>query len=174
MIGIYIIFSFQKWYATGILLALCSSFLAAWFTIINKNLVEKNSPTAVTFIELLSGFIFLSMTLPFVLNYFHFSFQIPGKDLSGEKNYDILWLLLLSIVCTSIAFTISLESLKKINAFTMNLSVNLEPLYSIILAMIFFNENKVLNAGFYCGTLIVISCVVIHTWVQYKSAKKVI
>ena len=164
MIGIYIIFSFQKLYALGIGLALLSALLGALFTILNKNFVSKYEPATVTFIELISGFGFLSLLLPFALNVFDFSFQFPS-------NFDWLWLILLSVICTSIAFTISLEALKKVNAFTMNLSVNLEPLYSIALAILIFDEGKDLNSGFYIGTFIVISSVFVHSFLQYKNRK---
>lgn len=165
MAGIYIIFSFQKLYATGIMLALASALLGALFTIINKKFVSAHEPATVTFIELLSGFIFLSLILPFILPAFDFNFQTPSA-------WDGLWLFLLSVVCTSVAFTLSLEALKKINAFTMNLSVNLEPLYSIVLAIILFKENELLNTGFYIGTFIVISSVFIYSWLQFKDRKK--
>ncbi len=165
MSGIYIIFSFQKLYAVGILLSLGGAFLGAWFTIINKKLVSSHEPAAVTFIELISGFVFLSLILPILLPAFDFKFQTPSA-------WDGLWLLLLSVVCTSVAFTLSLESLKKINAFTMNLSVNLEPLYSIVLAIFIFKENELLNTGFYVGTLIVISSVFVYSGLQFKNRKK--
>lgn len=173
MIGIYIIFSFQKWYAKGILLALLSAFLGSLFTVMNKRFVENNSPSAITFVELISGFIFLSFLLPFILHGFNYEFQIPRNGaLSFTANTnDWLWLILLSVLCTSVAFTISMEALQKISAYTMNLSVNLEPLYSIILAMIFFEEGKTLNTGFYIGTLIVLSAVVVHTIIEYKGRK---
>jgi drug/metabolite transporter (DMT)-like permease len=162
MLGIYIIFSFQKLYALGIMLALLSALFGAFFTILNKLFVAEAAPAAVTFYELLSGFIFLSIVLPFLLPAFDFNFQIP-------IGIDWLWLLLLSVVCTSVAFTLSMEALRKISAFTMNLSVNLEPLYSIVLAILLFKENKFLNVGFYAGTAIVISSVFVHSWLQYKN-----
>lgn len=166
MVGIYIIFSFQKLYALGIFLALLSALLGAFFTILNKNFVSKYEPATVTFIELISGFVFLSMVLPLALSFFNFQFQIP-------TSIDWLWLVLLSVICTSVAFTISLEALKKINAFTMNLSVNLEPLYSIVLAIIIFNEGKELNMGFYAGTFIVICSVFLHSFIQFRKRKQV-
>ncbi len=163
--GIYIIFAFQKMYAMGIILALVSAFLSALFTILNKKFVYQDEPAPVTFIELISGFVFLSLCLPWLLPLFNFNFEIP-------KGIDWLWLLLLSVVCTSVAFTLSLESLKKISAFTMNLSVNLEPLYSIILAIILFKEDELLNGGFYLGAAIVISSVFIHSYLQYRNPNK--
>lgn len=173
--GIYIIFSFQKWYAKGILFALFSAFLGSLFTVINKQFVSKHSPASITLLELISGFGFLTLLLPVVLPAFNYSFEIPrnGELSFTENNNDWIWLILLSVLCTSIAFTISLEALQKISAYSMNLSVNLEPVYSIILAMIFFDEGKMLNAGFYCGTAIVLLTVVIHTLIEYSSSRKV-
>ena len=176
MVGIYIIFSFQQWYAKGILLALFSAFLGSMFTVINKRLVAANSPSAVTFIELVSGFLFLSAILPLILKVFSYEFEIPRNGLISftSNTNDWLWLVLLSVLCTAVAFTISLEALRKISAYTMNLSVNLEPLYSIVLAMIFFDEGKTLNSGFYIGTLIVMVAVFVHTIIEYRGRRSVI
>ncbi|HMR47030.1 MAG TPA: DMT family transporter [Bacteroidia bacterium] len=165
LVGIYIIFAFQQLYAMGIVLALISALLGALFTILNKIFVSNDEPAPVTFIELLSGFVFLSILLPLILPAFNVSFQIPST-------IDWVWLLLLSVICTSVAFTLSLEALKKVSAFTMNLSVNLEPLYSIILAIILFKENELLNNGFYIGAVIVISSVFIHSLMQYRVRDK--
>lgn len=165
LVGIYIIFAFQQLYAMGIVLALISALLGALFTILNKIFVSNDEPAPVTFIELLSGFVFLSILLPLILPAFNVSFQIPST-------IDWVWLLLLSVVCTSVAFTLSLEALKKVSAFTMNLSVNLEPLYSIVLAIILFKENELLNNGFYIGAVIVISSVFIHSLLQYRVRDK--
>ncbi|HQO86465.1 MAG TPA: DMT family transporter [Bacteroidia bacterium] len=165
LVGIYIIFAFQQLYAMGIILALISALLGALFTILNKIFVNNDEPAPVTFIELISGFVFLSVLLPLILPAFNLSFQIPSK-------IDWVWLLLLSVVCTSVAFTLSLEALKKVSAFTMNLSVNLEPLYSIVLAIILFKENELLNNGFYIGAVIVISSVFIHSLMQYRVRDK--
>lgn len=176
MVGIYIIFSFQQWYAKGILFALFSAFLGSMFTVINKRLVAANSPSAVTFIELVSGFLFLSAILPLILKVFSYEFEIPRNGLISftSNTNDWLWLVLLSVLCTAVAFTISLEALRKISAYTMNLSVNLEPLYSIVLAMIFFDEGKTLNSGFYIGTLIVMVAVFVHTIIEYRGRRSVI
>lgn len=165
LVGIYIIFAFQQLYAMGIVLALISALLGALFTILNKIFVSNDEPAPVTFIELISGFVFLSVLLPIILPAFNVSFQVPS-------NIDWVWLLLLSVVCTSVAFTLSLEALKKVSAFTMNLSVNLEPLYSIVLAIILFKENELLNNGFYIGAVIVISSVFIHSLMQYRVRDK--
>lgn len=162
--GIYLIFSFQTGYAWGIVLSLISAALGSLFTIVNRRLMQGYSATLVTFYELSAGFIFLSLMLPV---YFHFS----GNSFMYPDFLDTVWLLLLSVLCTTVAFTISLEALKKINAFTMNLSVNLEPLYSIILAILIFEEGKELNAGFYAGASLIVLTVVVHTWMVFRSKK---
>ena len=164
MIGLYIIFSVQKLYFAGILLAIGSALLGAIFTIQNKKLTDKHPPEVITFYELASGFLIFSTLLPVYFSITGTSFEIPSS-------MDFIYLLLLGWVCTSYAFTISLKALKKLDAFTMNLSVNLEPLYSIILAMFLFKEYNMLNSGFIAGTLIILGSVVIHSWYKWKSQR---
>jgi drug/metabolite transporter (DMT)-like permease len=165
MVGIYIIFSVQQLYFKGILLSLISAILAASFTILNKKISGKYNPAVLTFYELGTGFLILTALLPFWFKINHSAFSIPGSS-------DIIYLILLSVFCTTFAFTLSLHALKKLDAFTMSLSVNLEPLYSIILAIVIFNEHKMLNTGFYLGSLIILSAVVLHGLLKIKNYKK--
>ncbi len=163
--GIYLIFSFQKIYATGILLALLSALLGSLFTIANRKLMQHYPAVTVTFYELSTGFMFLTLCLPVYFYFTNSAFSIPGK-------MDFLWLLLLGVLCTTVAFTISLEALKKVSAFTMNLSVNLEPIYSIILALLIFQEGRELKTGFYAGTLLIIGTVILHTYLVFRYRRK--
>ncbi|HEX5001373.1 MAG TPA: DMT family transporter [Bacteroidia bacterium] len=160
--GLYIIFSFQQHQLTGILLAVASAFLGALFTVLNKKLTASHPPQIITFYELSSGFIILSLVLPLYLTSTSSHFQIP-------RGFDILWLLLLGLICTSFAFTISLKALKQLDPFTLNLAVNLEPVYSILLAMVIFNELEMLNLGFFVGALVILSAVVLHSWFKWRS-----
>jgi len=160
--GLYIIFSFQQHQLTGILLAVASAFLGALFTVLNKKLTASHPPQIITFYELSSGFIILSLFLPLYLKSTSSTFQIPGGT-------DVLWLLLLGLICTSFAFTISLKALKQLDPFTLNLAVNLEPIYSILLAMLIFNELEMLNLGFFVGTMVILMAVVLHSWFKWRS-----
>ncbi|MEO8148014.1 MAG: DMT family transporter [Bacteroidia bacterium] len=155
MAGIYTIFAFQKVYVAGIILSLLSALFGSIFTIYNKRFLETHDAGLITFYELFTGFIFLSIILTIYLNITSLPFQLPSS-------IDWLYLLLLSVICTTIAFTISLIALKQLNPFIMNLSVNLEPVYSIVLAILIFNEGKFLNAGFYIGTSVILLAVFIH------------
>ncbi len=163
--GIAFIAAAQQVFITGILLALASAAMGSVFTIFNKKFVANHVPTTVTFLELSGGFLFLTLLLPVYFGITSFSFQIPGA-------WDFLFLLLLSIVCTTLAFSLSLIALQKLNAFVLNLSVNLEPLYSIILAILIFKENTDLNGGFYLGTAIILGAVFIHGLLQFKARPK--
>jgi drug/metabolite transporter (DMT)-like permease len=163
--GIYLIFRVQELYLKGIVLSLISALLAALFTILNKRISLKYEPALLTFLELGTGFLILTMLLPawFMVN--DSAFALPSQS-------DFIYLLLLSILCTTFAFTLSLFALKKLDSFTMSLSVNLEPLYSIILAIIIFQENESLNGWFYAGSLLIFSTVMIHGFIAYRNRKR--
>jgi drug/metabolite transporter (DMT)-like permease len=162
--GIYMIFAFQKLYATGIVLALISAMLGATFTILNQSFVKKYSAEVVTFYELGSGMVYITLILPLYLALF------PSPSLLPTPG-DWIYLIILSVFCTIIPFTLSLKALRHLSAFTLNLSVNLEPVYSIVLAIVLFGEDKLLNTGFYAGTLIILSSVVLHALYKYRKAR---
>ena len=164
ILGIYLIFHFQQLYFWGIIIALGSALVGAVFTIFNKNLLNKYAAETVVLYELVAGFLFMSLLMPFYLQLFPDTTLIPGS-------LDWVYLLILSVVCTALAFTISMHALKEVSAFTMNLSVNLEPVYSIILAIILFNEDEMLNSGFYGGTAIIILSVFAHSFISYRKAR---
>lgn len=162
--GLYLIFSVQQLYITGILLAIASALVGAVFTIMNKRLTEKHPPEIITFYELSTGFILLTLLLPLYFSMTGNHFEIPTKT-------DLVNLLLLGLICTSYAFTISLKALKQLDAFTLNLSVNLEPLYSILLAVVLFGEHDVMNTGFIAGTAIILGSIAIHSWYKWRRSK---
>jgi drug/metabolite transporter (DMT)-like permease len=166
MLGIYIIFSVQQFYLKGIILSLVSAFLASLFTIMNKSLSGKHDPALITFYELGTGFLLLTCCLPVWYYVNNSGFAMPDFN-------DWMYLIILAVFCTTVAFTLSLHALKKLDAFTMNLSVNLEPLYSIVLAIILFHEDKMLNTGFYIGSFIILMAVVLHGYSKIRNAKKV-
>ena len=163
--GISFIFHFDPTYKTGIIVGLISALLGSLFPILNKKLLEKIDPYTITLYELSGGFLFLSLLLPLYLQLFPAGHFIPTVK-------DTLWLLILSWFCTVLAFSFSMQALKKISAFTVNLSYNLEPLYGIILAFIIYREDKSLNTGFYLGFFMIIISVVLQSWLVYSSMRK--
>ncbi len=164
--GIYLIFNFYPEYKRGIIFGIISALLACLFPIFNKSLLKEFSPKIVTFYEMSGGFIALCFIVPIYLHFFPATYFIPTAA-------DFLWLLILSLVCTVFAFILSLNALKYISAFTVNLTYNFEPIYSIILAFIIFKENKFLGKGFYFGlglVLLAVSLQMARVWSERKSA----
>ncbi len=156
LLGIILIFQLDIRYRTGILLGVISSFLAALFIIMNKKVGSKHSSSTMLFYEMIGGFIGISIILPAYLSYFPSENIIPNMS-------DFAYLLLLSIFCTIGLYLLQIQALRKISAFTVNLSYNLEPIYSIILAMVIFNEAKELDWVFYVGLSLIILSVLLQS-----------
>ncbi len=76
---------------------------------------------------------------------------------------DFVWLLVLSLFCTVLAFNLSVRALSSISPFTVNLSFNLEPVYGILLAFLLFKEHLEVGFSFYAGLTIIFLTVVIQT-----------
>ena len=166
LIGILCIFQFDIHYRDGILVGLVSSFLAALFTILNKKLTNNIAPQTIQTFEMLGGFIFLAIVVLLSNSYQNIPLSIPTKS-------DWIWLLILALACTVWANYLMLSSLKHISAFTLNVTLNLEPVYGIILAFILFKEQKLLGLSFYIGiSLIALSVLIQMSRVigQQKSA----
>ena len=153
--GVALIFHFDNKYRIGIYLGLISAFFSAIFsTFSKKNVLAANTETTM-FYQLLGGFIFITLLMPVYLHYFHSTSIIPTiTDFSG--------LIILSWVCTVIAMGLSLQALRKVTAFTQNLTLNLEPVYGIGLAFIIYNEQKDLSNTFYWGMLLIVLSVVLQ------------
>jgi drug/metabolite transporter (DMT)-like permease len=142
--GIFFIFRVDPHYKTGIIIGLVSSLLASLFPVLNRRILVKVPADTVTLYELSGGFLFLTALMPLYLHLFPTGHLIPEAA-------DWVWLLVLSWFCTVLAFSLSMHALRKISAFTVNLSYNLEPVYGILLAFAVFREDKNLNGGFYIG-----------------------
>ncbi|MDB5230718.1 MAG: EamA/RhaT family transporter [Chitinophagaceae bacterium] len=166
--GIYLIFHFDSQYRLGIIIGIISTLLSVLFSLMNKKLVSNIPPKTMMLYELSGGWLVLTLVLPVFLQYFPPKQFVPGTADWG-------WLLLLSWLCTVLAMDLSLQALKKITAFTQNLTLNLEPVYGIILAFIVYHENENLSAGFYAGFSLIILAVVLQTMlVVYKTKRFVV
>jgi drug/metabolite transporter (DMT)-like permease len=162
--GIYIIFTFDGSYRTGIILGVLSAILLAFVMIFLGQYVQRiNTETTLTW-QLTGGFIALSFVMPFYMYRFPTDYIIPDTE-------DWMWLLFLAWVCSVLAFQLSAKALKKLSAFTVNLSFNLEPVYGILLAFILFKENKGLSKWFYYGFALIAASLIIHAVILLKKKK---
>jgi drug/metabolite transporter (DMT)-like permease len=132
---------------TGVLVGLSSALLVTIFTTFNKLYVEKSDPLRITFIELSAGTLFLTPLLPFM----------PGSF--WPTPMDWLWLIVLALLCTTFTNFLFLRALKKLSAFAANLTVNLEPVYGIVLAYFLLNDAEELTPSFYWGTGLILVAV---------------
>lgn len=165
--GLYVIFRFEFDYWLGLSMALASAFLCATFMVINGRLAKKHNPYTITFYEMVGAFIFSVLFMPIYANFL----TTDGLDMQ-LKGLDLLWLITLAVVCTVFAFSMSVQLMKRLTAFSINLTVNLEPVYGILLALLLFGEKEKMTPGFYFGTLIILGSVCIYPIVQVYNKRK--
>ncbi|MBE9461689.1 DMT family transporter [Dyadobacter subterraneus] len=155
LLGIALIFSFDSKYRLGIGLGVISSLLVAFFTIANERLAHVYKSETITVFQMIGGSIGLAVVMPFYLHFFPVATMLPSWSDTG-------YLVLLSLFCTVLLYMLLTEALHKIPAFTVNLSFNLEPVYTIILAIFLYKENRELNWAFYAGLGLIILSVVLQ------------
>lgn len=165
--GIYLIFHFDPRYKTGIILGVISAILTCVFSILNKTQVTYNAPRTVMLYELTGGLLLLTILMPVYLYLLPTPHWLPLKA-------DFLWLVLLSWICTIMAMDLSLRALQKVSAFTQNLTLNLEPVYGIILAFVVYHENKYLSKWFYYGLALIFVAVILQMFRVVKSRRKAV
>ncbi len=153
--GVYIIFDFHPHFKIGILFGVVAAMGSAIFPIFNKQLLEKHSPEVLTFYEFIGGLLSLTLLLPF---YFLIS---PAHHYRVEGN-DWYWLIIMACLCTVAAMDLQMNALKRISAFTVNLTYNLEPVYGVALAFVFFHEDENMSHHFYWGFFLIILSIVLQ------------
>lgn len=146
----------------GLIVGLLSALMAALFATLNKRMIHHADAMSITFLELSSSFLVLSLILPFFL---HFS---PEAVRFSPSPSDWAYLMVLSLLCTTLAYVLSLRSLQYLSAFAANLTVNLEPIYGIALAWILLDDRQELTTGFYIGCLMILLAVFSYPFIRKK------
>jgi drug/metabolite transporter (DMT)-like permease len=161
--GIYVIFSFETRYLMGIIFTLLASLFSSLFSVLNKQIALKYKPDVTAFYEMLSGFICLSV------------FLFTAKDFTDIKLMlsinDLIFLLLLGIICTAFAFSATIKIMQKLSAFQVVLAINLEPIYGILAAYLIFGESEHMSPGFYLGASIILASVIVYTILKSRENK---
>jgi drug/metabolite transporter (DMT)-like permease len=161
--GIYLIFKFETEYQTGIIMGISSAFCASIFSIINSKQIKNRPATIITFYELVGAFFWISVYLAFT-NGFNTSIILSVSDL--------IYLLILGTFCTSIAYVAGVLVMKELSAFRVALVTNLEPLYSIILALLIFGKDEQMTPGFYTGAGVILLTIFIYPIAKSKLEKR--
>ncbi len=156
VVGIFLVYKGNVRFSVGIYIGIAATFLTVIVSILNKKLVDNFKPETLTIYQLTGGFIGLSILMPLYNHFF------PEKTYLPEHS-DWIWLIVLAVVCTIFTFILYTQALKHLSAFTMNLTLTLEPVYGIILAFLIYKENKDLSSSFYIGFILIIAAVVFQT-----------
>ena len=152
-------------YGVGILSGVIAALLSSVFTVLNKRLAHKYPARTMVFYEMATGWVFISCLIPIQFYYMPETKFFPrSENLLGSEwlHNDWLWLVALSLCCTVWAQSLALTALKKLTAFIATLSVNLEPLYGMLLAFVLYHENKDLGKGFFIGMSLILLSVVLQ------------
>lgn len=164
VVGLYIIFDVEASYTLGIVLALISAFLSALFSVINGKFVLKHKASAISFYELLFGVLGITIYL-----------AISGK-FDGEffaiSAHDWIYLIILASACTAYAFIASIHVMKWISPYTVMLTINMEPIYGIILALIVLGDSENMSTQFYYGAVIILLTVVANGIIKITQERK--
>ncbi|GAB3250437.1 DMT family transporter [Larkinella harenae] len=166
MAGLYLIFRFEIDRAAGLLMAIFSAMLAAIFTILNSQFTHRYPALTITFYEMCGAF---GGSLLFLGIYLAFGLEKPSELLPQPTDW--LWISILAFVCTVYAYSASVRLMRKFTAFAINLTVNLEPVYGIMLAWLFFGDRERMTSGFYIGTLIILAAVLVYPMLSRKLDK---
>ena len=158
--GLYIIFNFETRYTKGIILTLISAFSASLFTVINGSFAKKYNAVHISLVELAGGGVLLALYSIFSGTLFPTS-TAPFSDLG--------YLLILGTICTAFAYVASVSVMRILTPYTVTMAINMEPVYGILLALLFFGDDEQMTRGFYIGAIIILGSVFLNGWLKKKS-----
>lgn len=159
LLGLICIFSFDTRYRYGIMIGTLSSATAALYTTLNKKVSVGVRSRTMLMYQMSGGLIGLSLIIPIYLHFFPSA--TPVIVLPDGSN--LWWMLCQALFCTAGLYILQIQVLKSLSAFTVNLTYNLEPCYTILMAFVFFGEARQLNLSFYAGIALIILSVSMQT-----------
>ena len=155
--GIYMIFKFESRYSAGIICGLLSALCASIFSIINSKQIQNRPAPIISFYELIGAWFWVSIYL---------LISEVLKAPVGLSLSDLFFLFILGTICTSLAYVAGVAVMKELSAFRVALITNLEPVYGIILAFIFFGKKEQMTPGFYAGAIIVLGTIFLYPYLK--------
>ena len=159
VIGVFLIFNAEFNFINGIILGILSAFFASLFSVLNGVMIKNDSAIKISFYEFVSGVIFITIYLILTEN-------INTLNIENYLSLNYLYIFILGSVCTAYAFIASVYLLKFITPYSVVLTYNLEPIYGILLALLFFGDNEKMSFQFYIGLFLILSSVLINMYVK--------
>ncbi|MBO0950324.1 DMT family transporter [Fibrella forsythiae] len=162
MSGLYLIFRFEFDKVAGLSMAVFSAMLAALFTIINSRFAQRHASLVIARQEMIGAFLTSAVLCGIYIAVAH----PPLSELLPQRSGQWLWLFILAFVCTVYAYTAGVSLLRKFSPYMAILTVNLEPVYGILLAVLIFNDRERMTTGFYLGTLVILLAVLAYPFLN--------
>ena len=167
LLGIYFIYRYEFAFGEGIAFGVVAALLSSVFTVLNKRIAARYPPRLMVLYEMATGWVLVSIFIAVLLLCGFQKFLIPATDaretlVFWPQGMDWLWLPILALCCTVWAQSLALSALKKLSSFTVTLSVNLEPVYGIVLAFVCYQENELFGSGFYLGVALIVLSVLLQ------------
>lgn len=162
VLGLWWMYRVDVSYGYGMLLALVSAFCAALFGTLNSIWGEHAPSLTVSKLELAAACGGLAIWMS----------VLGGWESAMPSNTDWLWLILLGVVATSVAFAVTVEVMKVMSPFTVAMAINLEPLYAIVFALLIFGEEEVMPPGFYGGAAVLLATVFADARLKRRRARR--
>lgn len=159
--GIYMIFKFESQYTLGIIFGLLAAVASSLFSTINSTFVQKSEPSIIGFYELIGGLFWITLYRLYDGSLLNTHFNLSSKDW--------FYITILGTLCTSVAYVAGVSVMRTLSAFRVALVTNLEPVYGIVLAFIFFKDKEQMTGGFYVGAVIILASVFLYP--IYKNRK---
>ncbi len=165
IIGLAIIFAGDFQYPLGLFLGIISGLTAALFSVINSKLVVRVHAHTITFYEMASACVIIFIFFPL--------YQNTWAE-GGALNLIPLWsdwfyIAVMAWVCSVYAYSVGINLTKKLSVFFIQLALNLEPVYGILLALIVFGNQEVMGWNFYAGTIVILSAVALYPFLKKKT-----
>lgn len=163
LIGIGIILNFETNAFLGIFYGTLAAFTGAFFGIYNGKLITIHNSSLITIVEFIGALVFILIVKYLIGNY-----SLTFESLSLK---DFYWLLFLSVICTTLAFTLSVEIMKYLTPFTVIITNNLEPVYGVVISILIFGQSELMSNQFYFGAIIILFCVFSYPFLKKKVEK---
>ncbi|WP_258105584.1 DMT family transporter [Marinoscillum sp. MHG1-6] len=166
-VGIAIVFNVEFDNILGFSVAVGSAFLATIFSVINARLIQRIDPYVITFYQMIGACLTIVLFFPF-----YSDLSESGSLQLSPSWSDLGYLLILSLVCTVFAFSYGVLLMRRLSAFFVNLTTNLEPVYGILMALFLFPETEKMTSGFYLGTSLILLSVLIYPIINRSLKRK--
>jgi len=159
-VTLFLMLEAETKYTMGYIYGIIASFLGTLFTLYNAKYISRLEASKITMVEMLAGVIIFSIIM--LINK-----EIGISNLKININ-DFVYLFLLGTICTAAVFVWMVEIMKYISPYSLIMAINLEPIYSIVLALIIFSESEHMNLPFYIGASVIILVVFLESYLKNK------